>query len=161
MERIVEFLATPAGRWLRIVTGATLVGRGIASRRPGMVAVGALPLLGGLFDFVLPAVLIGVPPGGPAPRAGHLPDGAAAASPRPGAAGERKSHGGLIGGQEGRSRPTIGAPQTSPTRSDTAPTEPIRAACAAGRRASLAMGTPAAPVRSAMPPTEPSANRVT
>jgi hypothetical protein len=68
MERIVEFLATPAGRWLRIVTGATLVGRGIASRRPGMVAVGALPLLGGLFDFVLPAVLIGVPPGGPVLR---------------------------------------------------------------------------------------------
>ncbi len=68
MERTVEFLATPFGRWLRIVTGAALVARGIASRRPALVAFGALPLLGGVFDFVLPAVLLGLPPGGPVLR---------------------------------------------------------------------------------------------
>jgi len=68
MERIVEFLATPKGRWLRIATGAFLAARGIASRRPVVAAVGALSLAGGLFDFVLPAVLVGLPPGGPVLR---------------------------------------------------------------------------------------------
>ena len=68
MERIVEFLATPVGRWVRIGAGAALVANGLRSRRPELIALGALPLLGGLFDFVLPAVLIGLPPGGPVLR---------------------------------------------------------------------------------------------
>jgi hypothetical protein len=68
MERIVGFLATPLGRWIRIGAGAALVASGVRSRRPELIAVGALPLLGGLFDFVLPAVLVGLPPGGPVLR---------------------------------------------------------------------------------------------
>jgi hypothetical protein len=64
MERIVEFLATPLGRWVRIGAGAFLVASGVSSRRPARVVLGALPLIGGVTDYVFLAAIVGLPPKG-------------------------------------------------------------------------------------------------
>jgi hypothetical protein len=64
MERLVEFLSTPVGRWVRIGAGAFLVANGVATGRPGRVLLGALPLIGGLTDYVFLAAFLGLPPKG-------------------------------------------------------------------------------------------------
>ncbi len=60
-----QFMARPAGRWLRIVAGLILVIWGIWGLRGttgGIVAViGLVPLLAGVFDFCVISALLGGP----------------------------------------------------------------------------------------------------
>jgi len=74
MNPFVSFLASPAGRIVRIVAGIALVVWGlwgIGSTTGLIVAiVGLVPLVAGLLDFCLFAPLFGAPLSGPKIRAG-------------------------------------------------------------------------------------------
>lgn len=73
MNPIVKFLASPAGRIIRIIAGIVLVVVGILMHNVGgiiLAVVGLVPLLAGLFDFCVFAPLFGAPISGPKIRAG-------------------------------------------------------------------------------------------
>ena len=75
MNPIVSFLASPAGRAVRILAGIALVVWGLwglGSTAGLLVAiVGLVPLIAGLFDFCVFAPLFGAPLSGPKIRAGR------------------------------------------------------------------------------------------
>ncbi len=64
-----SFMASPAGRILRVVAGLALIGGGLALVIPAsntvlgviLAVVGLVPLLAGLFDFCVFAPLFGAP----------------------------------------------------------------------------------------------------
>jgi hypothetical protein len=75
MNPFVKFLASPAGRIIRIVAGIALVAWGLfgnLSTAVGiiLIVVGLVPLVAGLFDFCVFAPLFGAPLSGPKIRAG-------------------------------------------------------------------------------------------
>jgi len=74
MNPLIAFLASPAGRVVRIVAGLALIAwawLGLAGAAAIVVAViGAVPLLAGLFDFCVFAPLFGAPFSGAKIRAG-------------------------------------------------------------------------------------------
>jgi len=74
MNPMISFLASPAGRLVRIVAGIALVVWGmwgIGSTGGLIVAiVGLVPLVAGLFDFCVFAPLFGAPLSGAKIRAG-------------------------------------------------------------------------------------------
>lgn len=65
----VSFMASPAGRIVRVVAGITLIAWGLAGLggTVGIIVaiVGALPLVAGLFDFCAFSPLFGGPLSGP------------------------------------------------------------------------------------------------
>jgi hypothetical protein len=71
------FMASMAGRWIRIIAGAVLIVVGLSwiPEPWGIIvaAVGLVPLLAGLFDFCVFAPLFGCPMSGPKIRAGGRP----------------------------------------------------------------------------------------
>ncbi|MGW8227170.1 MAG: YgaP family membrane protein [Anaerolineales bacterium] len=73
MNPLIKFLASPAGRIVRVVAGIALILWGILglSGTVGIIVavVGAVPLLAGLFDFCVFAPLFGAPLSGPKIRA--------------------------------------------------------------------------------------------
>lgn len=73
MNPFVKFMASPAGRIVRIVAGVVLIAWGLLSLggTTGIIVavVGAVPLLAGLFDVCLFAPLFGNPISGPKIRA--------------------------------------------------------------------------------------------
>ena len=74
MNPFVKFMASPAGRTLRIVAGIALIVWGLMGIH-GVVGiivavVGLVPLLAGLFDFCVFAPLFGAPLSGQKIRAG-------------------------------------------------------------------------------------------
>ena len=73
MNPFVSFMASTAGRIVRIAAGIALIAwglLGLGSTAGIIVAiVGALPLLAGLFDFCIFAPLFGAPLSGPKIRA--------------------------------------------------------------------------------------------
>jgi len=75
MNPIVSFLASPAGRAVRIAAGIALVVWGVwgLGSTAGLVVaiVGLVPLIAGLFDFCVFAPLFGAPLSGPKIRAGR------------------------------------------------------------------------------------------
>jgi hypothetical protein len=74
MNPFVKFMASPAGRIVRIVAGAALIAWGLLGLggTTGVIVavVGAVPLLAGLFDFCVFAPLFGNPLSGKKIRAG-------------------------------------------------------------------------------------------
>jgi hypothetical protein len=74
MNPFVSFMASPAGRLVRIVAGIALVVWGLwgIGSTTGLVVaiIGLVPLLAGLFDFCVFAPLFGAPLSGPKIRAG-------------------------------------------------------------------------------------------
>jgi hypothetical protein len=74
MNPFVKFMASPAGRIIRIVAGIVLIAWGLLGIHGvgGIVVavVGLLPLVAGLFDFCVFAPLFGAPLSGPKIRAG-------------------------------------------------------------------------------------------
>jgi len=68
MNPLVTFMASPAGRAIRIVAGAGLIAWGLlgVTGTDGMTiaAIGALPTLTGLFNICLFAPLLGAPVSG-------------------------------------------------------------------------------------------------
>jgi hypothetical protein len=74
MNPFVSFMASTAGRLLRIVAGIALIAWGIwgLGGTVGIIVavVGAVPLLAGLFDFCIFAPLFGAPLKGPEIRSG-------------------------------------------------------------------------------------------
>ena len=74
MNPMISFLASPAGRLVRVVAGIALVVWGlwgIGSMGGLIVAiVGLVPLVAGLFDFCVFAPLFGAPLSGAKIRAG-------------------------------------------------------------------------------------------
>jgi hypothetical protein len=74
MNPFVKFMASPAGRIIRIVAGIILIALGLLGIHGvgGIVVavVGLLPLVAGLFDFCVFAPLFGAPLSGPKIRAG-------------------------------------------------------------------------------------------
>jgi hypothetical protein len=72
MNPFVAFLASTAGRAVRIVAGIALIAIGllVVGGTAGIIVavVGAVPLLAGLFDFCVFAPLFGAPLSGPAIR---------------------------------------------------------------------------------------------
>jgi hypothetical protein len=59
-----QFMASPAGRVLRVVAGAGMIAGGLAAGSDGgtvVAAVGAVPLLAGTFDFCILSPLFGGP----------------------------------------------------------------------------------------------------
>lgn len=74
MNPFVKFMASPAGRTIRIVAGLALIAWGLfglGGTTGAIVAVvGALPLLAGLFDFCVFAPLFRNPLSGAKIRAG-------------------------------------------------------------------------------------------
>ena len=73
MNPLIKFLASPAGRIVRVLAGIALVLWGILglSGTAGIVVavIGAVPLLAGIFDFCVFAPLFGAPFSGPKIRA--------------------------------------------------------------------------------------------
>ena len=73
MNPFVKFMASTAGRIVRIVAGIALIAWGLAgiTGTAGIIVaiVGAVPLLAGLFDFCVFAPLFGAPLSGPKIRA--------------------------------------------------------------------------------------------
>lgn len=73
MNPLIKFLASGAGRMVRIVAGIALIAIGLLSIQGtgGIVVavIGVLPLLAGLFDFCVFAPLCGLPLSGPKIRA--------------------------------------------------------------------------------------------
>ncbi len=65
MNPLVSFMASPTGRIIRILAGSGLIAWGMlgVGANEGMIiaAVGALPLLTGLFNICLFAPLLGAP----------------------------------------------------------------------------------------------------
>jgi hypothetical protein len=74
MNPFVKFMASPAGRIVRIVAGIVLVALGLLVMHGagGIVVaiVGMVPLVAGLFDFCVFAPLFGAPLSGPKIRTG-------------------------------------------------------------------------------------------
>ncbi len=75
MNPFATFMASPAGRIIRIVAGIVLIALGllVVHNTVGsivLVLVGLLPLVAGLFDFCVFAPLFGAPMSGPKIRAG-------------------------------------------------------------------------------------------
>lgn len=73
MNPFAKFMASPAGRIIRIVAGIVLVTLGIFMHSIGgtiVAVVGLVPLVAGLFDFCVFAPLFGAPMSGPKIRAG-------------------------------------------------------------------------------------------
>jgi hypothetical protein len=74
MNPFVKFMASPAGRIVRIVAGIALIVWGLLGIHGvgGVIVavVGLLPLVAGLFDFCVFAPLFGAPLSGPKIRAG-------------------------------------------------------------------------------------------
>jgi hypothetical protein len=74
MNPFVKFMASPAGRIVRIVAGIALVVLGlfVIHGIGGIIVavVGLVPLVAGLFDFCVFAPLFGAPMSGPKIRAG-------------------------------------------------------------------------------------------
>ena len=72
-----KFMASPAGRWLRVIVGVVLVIVGAilafqpANTLPGVIiaVVGLLPLVAGVVDVCVFAPLFGAPLSGPRIRA--------------------------------------------------------------------------------------------
>ncbi len=73
MNPFVSFMASTAGRLVRIVAGIALIAWGLLGLggTTGMIVaiVGLLPLVAGLFDFCVFAPLFGAPLSGPKIRA--------------------------------------------------------------------------------------------
>jgi hypothetical protein len=73
MNPFIKFMAAPGGRISRIAAGLALIAWGtLGIGGPGgaiMAAVGAVPLVAGLFDFCVFAPLFGAPLSGPKIRA--------------------------------------------------------------------------------------------
>lgn len=73
MNPVIKFLASGAGRIVRIVAGLALIGLGLfAFRGTGaivLIVVGLVPLLAGLFDFCVFAPLFSAPLSGSKIRA--------------------------------------------------------------------------------------------
>lgn len=65
MSPLVSFMASPAGRLLRIAAGSGLIAWGLLGigrpTGPVVAAVGVVPLLAGLLDLCLLAPLFGCP----------------------------------------------------------------------------------------------------
>ena len=74
MNPFCTFMASTAGRIIRIVAGIALIAWGLLGLggTVGIIVaiVGAVPLLAGLFDFCVFAPLFGCPLSGPKIRAG-------------------------------------------------------------------------------------------
>ncbi len=74
MNPFVSFMASTAGRIIRIVAGIALIIWGLMSIQGAagtvMAVVGVVPLVAGLFDFCVFAPLFGNPMSGPKIRAG-------------------------------------------------------------------------------------------
>ena len=74
MNPFVKFMASPAGRIVRIVAGIVLIALGLLVIHGvgGIIVavVGLVPLVAGLFDFCVFAPLFGAPLSGPKIRAG-------------------------------------------------------------------------------------------
>jgi hypothetical protein len=74
MNPFPKFMASPAGRIIRIVAGIVLVALGLLVMHGvgGIIVaiVGLVPLVAGLFDFCVFAPLFGAPMSGPKIRAG-------------------------------------------------------------------------------------------
>jgi hypothetical protein len=73
MNPFVKFMASPAGRIVRVVAGIVLVAWGMLGIQGvgGIIVaiVGLVPLAAGLFDFCVFAPLFGAPLSGPKIRA--------------------------------------------------------------------------------------------
>ncbi len=73
MNPFVSFMASAAGRIVRVVAGIALIAWGLMGLggTAGIIVaiVGALPLVAGLFDFCVFAPLFGAPLSGPKIRA--------------------------------------------------------------------------------------------
>ncbi|HEX2979299.1 MAG TPA: DUF2892 domain-containing protein [Anaerolineaceae bacterium] len=69
MNPFIAFMASTAGRVLRVAAGAALIAWGLLglSGAAGIIValIGAVPLLAGLFDFCVFAPLFGAPLSGP------------------------------------------------------------------------------------------------
>jgi len=74
MNPFCTFMASTAGRIIRVIAGIALIVWGLAglSGATGVIVavVGAVPLLAGVFDFCVFAPLFGCPLSGPKIRAG-------------------------------------------------------------------------------------------
>ncbi len=73
MNPFAKFMASPAGRIIRVVAGIVLVALGIFMHNTGgtiVAVVGLVPLVAGLFDFCVFAPLFGAPMSGSKIRAG-------------------------------------------------------------------------------------------
>lgn len=74
MNPLISFMASPAGRILRVVAGAALIvwGLWLMGGTAGIILaiVGAVPFLAGIFDFCVFAPLFGNPFSGKKIRAG-------------------------------------------------------------------------------------------
>jgi Na+/melibiose symporter-like transporter len=73
MNTFPKFMASPAGRIIRVVAGIVLVALGYFMHSTGgivVAVVGLVPLVAGLFDFCVFAPLFGAPMSGPKIRAG-------------------------------------------------------------------------------------------
>ena len=74
MNPFVSFMASPAGRIIRIVAGVVLIVWGLMglTGTAGIIVViiGLVPLVAGVFDFCVFAPLFGAPLSGPKIRAG-------------------------------------------------------------------------------------------
>lgn len=74
MNPFVKFMASSAGRVIRVVAGIALVALGLlVVKNVGgilLAVVGLVPLVAGLFDFCVFAPLFGAPMSGPRIRAG-------------------------------------------------------------------------------------------
>lgn len=60
-EKFTRFMASPAGRGLRVVAGLGLMARGISGSGAGWTVLGAVPLLAGAFDVCLLGPVLGEP----------------------------------------------------------------------------------------------------
>jgi hypothetical protein len=73
MNPLITFMASPAGRIVRVVAGIALIAWGLMGLggTAGIIVaiVGAVPLVAGLFDFCVFAPLFGAPLSGPKIRA--------------------------------------------------------------------------------------------
>ena len=74
MNPFCTFMASAAGRIVRVVAGVALIAWGVMGLggATGIIVavVGAVPLLAGLFDFCVFAPIFGCPTSGPKIRAG-------------------------------------------------------------------------------------------
>jgi hypothetical protein len=72
MKALFRFLASPLGRWVRIIAGIALIVIGLVWVKATLgwilVVVGLVPLLAGIFDRCVFAPLFGLPFSGPALR---------------------------------------------------------------------------------------------
>jgi hypothetical protein len=69
MNGFIGFMASTAGRVLRVVAGIALIIWGLTSAGTVVAIIGVLPLLAGALDFCVLAPLFGYPMSGPKIRA--------------------------------------------------------------------------------------------